>query len=52
MKGEALREVRAIQILELIGNTKAKQILKNLASGAPGVGLTSEAKLALQRLNE
>jgi RNA polymerase sigma factor (sigma-70 family) len=47
---ERLREHRAIQALEHIGTRQAKEVLKNLAAGAPDSLRTEEAKTALQRM--
>jgi hypothetical protein len=46
---EALREVRAIGVLETIGTDDAKKVLEALAAGGPG-RLTDLAKAALGRL--
>jgi hypothetical protein len=45
-----LRDLRAIELLELIGNSEARQVLQTLAGGMPRVRLTREARSALQRL--
>jgi len=45
-----LRQLRTLHALELIGSPAARDLLKKLASGAPGAALTRDAKLALQRL--
>ena len=45
-----LRGLRAIAVLEQIGTPEAKQLLLNLAAGAPEARLTREAKAALGRL--
>ena len=50
-KGEALRSVRAIEVLEHSGTAEARQLLKALASGAAEHHLTREAAAALRRLN-
>jgi WD40 repeat protein len=47
---ERLREHRAIQALEHIGTQQAKEVLKNLAAGAPDTFRTEEVKAALQRI--
>jgi hypothetical protein len=44
------RAVRAIEVLEQIGNQEARQILADLARGASAAQLTIEAKTALERL--
>jgi hypothetical protein len=45
-----LREVRAVEALEQIGNAEATDLLWRLAKGAPEARLTREAKAALDRL--
>src|SRR5262249_22609105 len=45
-----LRALRAVEVLERIGTTEARQVLQSLAGGAPGVTLTEEARAALERL--
>jgi hypothetical protein len=45
-----VREVRAVEALELIGNPAARQVLEALARGAPGARLTRAASSAGQRL--
>jgi hypothetical protein len=45
-----LRPGRAVEVLERIGTTDARDVLSSLASGKPGAILTLEAKEALQRL--
>ncbi len=45
-----VRAVRAIAILEFIGNSEAKQVLENLASGEADALPTQQAKAALERL--
>lgn len=47
---QQLREVRAVQVLERIGNAEARQLLQRLADGAPGSRLTQEARSAVERL--
>jgi hypothetical protein len=49
LRGERLRLVRAVEVLELIGTTEARQVLQTLADGAPGALLTRHARAALQR---
>ncbi len=48
--GEELRDLRAVEVLERIDSPEARQVLKKLAQGAEGAGLTREAKAACQRL--
>jgi RNA polymerase sigma factor (sigma-70 family) len=45
-----LREVRAVEVLELIGTPEAGTVLQDLAKGAAGSRLTQEAKASLERL--
>lgn len=47
---EQLRQIRAVMVLELIGNGESKNLLKTWAGGAAGALLTIEASLALKRL--
>jgi WD40 repeat protein len=46
---EALRAIRAVQVLENIGGREARRLLAKLAKGAPDARLTQEAKAALER---
>jgi RNA polymerase sigma factor (sigma-70 family) len=48
--GERLRIVRAVEVLERIGNAEARSTLQVLADGAPGALLSSQAAAALSRL--
>jgi RNA polymerase sigma factor (sigma-70 family) len=48
--GEALRQVRAVEVLEAIGTEEAAAWLAVLAKGAPGAALTQEAAESLGRL--
>jgi RNA polymerase sigma factor (sigma-70 family) len=50
--GERLRTIRAIEVLERIGNDDARQLLQNLADGAAGALVTTEAEAALRRVRE
>jgi WD40 repeat protein len=50
VSGEALREARAMEVLEGLGTPDAKKLLEELAKGAAGSALTQEAKAALKRL--
>jgi RNA polymerase sigma factor (sigma-70 family) len=45
-----LRELRAVELLELIGSAEARQLLQTLAGGAPGARVTREARCGIQRL--
>jgi hypothetical protein len=47
---ERLRQLRALEALELAGEGEALRLLKELAGGMPGVWLTEEARAALGRL--
>jgi RNA polymerase sigma factor (sigma-70 family) len=48
--GNLVRDVRAVELLELMGGKEARQALETLAKGAEGARLTKEAKAALERL--
>src|SRR5207237_10937357 len=50
IKPELVRPLRAIEVLEGIGTTEARQVLETLAGGAPEARLTREAKMALERV--
>jgi RNA polymerase sigma factor (sigma-70 family) len=45
-----LRELRAVELLELMGSSEARQLLQALAKGAPEARLTREARSAIRRL--
>ncbi len=47
---QKLRGLRAVQVLEQVGVAAARQVLVELANGAPEARLTQEAKAALERL--
>jgi RNA polymerase sigma factor (sigma-70 family) len=47
---EALRPLRALEALELVGSRPARQVIQTLAQGMPEARLTQEAKGALKRL--
>jgi RNA polymerase sigma factor (sigma-70 family) len=47
---ERLRLLRAVEVLELIGNLDARRLLETLASGAAEARLTQDAKDSLARL--
>jgi WD40 repeat protein len=49
---ELLRTLRALEILEHIGNADAKKALEGLAGGAPAARVTRDAKAALERLRK
>jgi hypothetical protein len=44
-----LRAARAAEALELIGTAAARDVLRNLAQGAPDARLTREARASLER---
>lgn len=46
----ALRDWRALEVLEHLGTPEARRLLRQLADGVPEAGLTREAKAVLQRL--
>lgn len=46
----ALRDWRALEVLEHLGTPEARQLLQHLTDGVPEARLTREAKAALQRL--
>lgn len=47
---EQLRELRAVEVLERIGNAQARHLLETLVKGTPVARLTREAKESLTRL--
>jgi RNA polymerase sigma factor (sigma-70 family) len=48
--GGKLRELRSVEVLEMIGNPQARQVLESLAVGAANARLTRQASSALHRL--
>ncbi len=48
---EELRHIRALQVLERIGDAQARAVLLRLADGTPGSWLPEQARLALNRLD-
>jgi hypothetical protein len=50
MKGERLRSLRAIEVLERIGSEDAIVLLQTLAQGAPSALQTKEARATIARL--
>ncbi len=50
LAGSHLRDVRAVEVLEMIGSPVAKKVLAEIAAGAEGAELTVRAKAALARL--
>jgi hypothetical protein len=49
LEGERLRAYRAIEVLERTGTPEARQVLQELAKGAPGALITTSAQAALKR---
>jgi RNA polymerase sigma factor (sigma-70 family) len=49
---ERLRQGRALEVLEHIGNEDALKLLKRFTEGAPDAGLTRQAKEALARMEK
>ena len=47
---EVLRALRAVEILEHIGSSEARQVLRAVSQGAPEARLTQDAKASLERL--
>ena len=47
---EQTRNLRAVELLELMGSSNARQVLLSLADGVPGTRLTRVARGAVQRL--
>jgi dipeptidyl aminopeptidase/acylaminoacyl peptidase len=47
---EALRQLRAVELLEHLSTPAARALLRNLAGGSPAVRLTQDAAAALRRL--
>jgi RNA polymerase sigma factor (sigma-70 family) len=47
---EVVRQIRAVEALESIGNREARRLLDQLAAGSAGTRLTQEAKAAAERL--
>src|SRR5262249_954064 len=48
--GDAVRDVRAIQVLEYMPGREGRPLLHELAAGPAGTPLTHEARAALERL--
>jgi hypothetical protein len=49
---DRIRAIRAVEVLERIGNCAARRALRTLAEGASEAQLTIEAKTALERLTQ
>jgi hypothetical protein len=49
--GDALRSLRAARVLEYVGTSEARRLLRELAGGAEGAALTRQAQATLARLN-
>jgi WD40 repeat protein len=49
-RGETLRMLRAIEVLEAIGTRDARQVLQTLAKGVPEASVTRAARAAVGRL--
>jgi hypothetical protein len=49
-RGELLRSLRVVELLETIGTPEAKSVLKALEKGTPDASLTRSAQAALDRL--
>jgi WD40 repeat protein len=47
---EQLRDLRAVEVLELIGTPETRPLLEAVAKGDPETRLTQDARIALQRL--
>lgn len=52
ISNDRLQTIRAVEVLERIGTSKARQLLQALADGAPGALQTEEAKGSLGRLGK
>ncbi len=50
LDADRLRQIRAVQVLEYIGTSRAFAVLETLAVGEPLAELTGDARDALQRL--
>jgi RNA polymerase sigma factor (sigma-70 family) len=48
--GEAVRPLRAVEVLERLGSGEARAVLETLATGVPGARLTRDAQASLKRL--
>jgi hypothetical protein len=52
LSGEALRQARAVEVLERIGTPVARKVLDRAAAGPAGTFLAREAAAAVRRLGE
>jgi hypothetical protein len=50
LSAETVRQVRAVEALEAIGDPEARRLLAQLAAGPPAMYLTQEAQASLGRL--
>jgi RNA polymerase sigma factor (sigma-70 family) len=50
LSADALRALRAVEVLERLATTEGRQVLEKLGQGAAGARLTREANAALDRL--
>jgi RNA polymerase sigma factor (sigma-70 family) len=46
-----VRDLRGVELLEMVASAEARQVLQTLAGGADGARLTEEARVALERLS-
>jgi hypothetical protein len=51
LQPEELQALRAIEVLETIGNAEANEALESLAAGEPGARITREGAGAVRRLH-
>jgi hypothetical protein len=49
---QRLRDLRAVEALEISGTPEARRLLEELSAGAPTARLTRDAKAALRRLTK
>jgi hypothetical protein len=52
LSSEGLRTLRAVEVLERVGNPEARRVLQSLARGAAGGTVTQEARAALKRMDK
>jgi predicted Ser/Thr protein kinase len=52
LDGESLRWQRSVQVLEYADDPEARNLLEQLARGAPGARLTEQARAAVERLRK